>query len=217
MKRLLAWLLWHANAAMRSSSDRVAAYAIKERILRRHGRFVGEDIQHIKRECYGCSGWGKDDGGFTCDRCYGTGIWDERWVKLERWEFGGHIFHRPIANVARPMNGVATVEGIIRHDDRNGLASAEALLWLALVYDRRLFWSELRSCRRFGVSRYPLLTLQLMVFEAGTRIKPIVARRSCISCGESWIRWFNRGSWHTCPSCARRMSTLSMADDDLPF
>jgi hypothetical protein len=219
--RFLGWLLWHANAVMGSSVDRFAAYAIKERILRRHGSLVGEDIQHIKRECYGCRGSGYYYAGEECYRCGGTGVYDEKWIRLERWELGGHIFHRPIGNMARPMNGMVTVEGRIYHDDRNHAASSDALLWLALVFDRRFFWRQFSRSRGYHELWRPMLGLQALVFEIRPRSwfrQHVAARRNCMNCHRDFWRLFNRGSHHTCPACAER-SRLKLAyiDDDLPF
>jgi len=221
--RLLSRLLWHANAVMGSSSDRFAAYAIKERILRRWGSLVGEDIQHIKRMCYSCEGSGFYYADEDCWRCRGTGVYDEKWVRLERWEFGGHVFHRPIGNMARPMNGMVTIEGRIYHDDRNLAASRDALLWLSLVFDRGFFWREFRSSRGFRELWRPMLGLQALLFELrpASRFRQyVIARRNCMSCHRDFWRLFNRGGHHTCPNCAtRRLANAAPfdTDDDLPF
>jgi len=215
--KFLAWLLWHANAVMGSSVDRFAAYAIKERILRRWGRLVGEDIQHIKRECYSCDGSGYYYAGEDCWLCGGTGIYDEKWIRLERWEFGGHIFHRPIGNMWPPMNGMVTVEGRIYHTDRNDAASNDALLWLALLFDRRFFSQQLTRARGHRELWRPMLALQALVFELRPRSRFrqfVIARRNCIMCHRDFWRLFNRGSHHQCAACSAQHLAV---DDELPF
>lgn len=224
--RFLSWLLWLANARMSSCSNRDAAYAIKERILRRLGQLVGEDIQHIKRECYGCEGSGYYYSGEDCYRCGGTGVWDEKWIRLERWQLAGRIFHRPAGRMSRPMNGMVTVEGRIEHNRPNPAACWDALLWLALLFDRQFFWRELTSTRGHRQLWRPMLGLQALVFEIKTRSyrlrRVIMIRRQCSMCGQQWTRWFNRGSLYDCPECAQK-HRLAVAngtmsdDDDLPF
>lgn len=219
--RFLSRLLWLANAQMSSCIDRTAGYAIKERILRRWGALVGEDIQHIKRMCYGCDGSGEYWTGADCYRCAGSGIYDEKWIRLERWELAGRVFHRPAGYMSRPMNGMVTVEGRIIHERPNLRACEEALFWLALMFDRSLFRRMMMSGRAYGSLWMPLRGLQALVFETRAIVRRIAFRRSCMTCGRHWIRWFERGRIHKCPQCVTRTGTLAYSsagdDDDLPF
>lgn len=215
MQKFLSWLLWLANARMSMAQDRERAYAIKDRMLRRFGRVVGEDIQHITRMCYSCDGSGRWNGdGSRCYRCGGNGIWDERWFRLERWEFGGRIFHRPAGSMARPMNGMVTIEGKIYHETVPHRASAEAFLWLALFADPGLWWKNFRGSRHSGWQWTPMLALQAIVFELRTKF----SRHTCGRCGRRFFRWGS--GWLYCRSCRAPLTapfSVADADDDLPF
>lgn len=160
--RPLAWLLGLANAHPPLGCRR-EFYALKERLLARWGRVVGVDVQHLIDECYG---WGFN--GCTYNRyckCDGSGVFRERWVLLVRCEMGGRIFHsrpRPFVSTPRPM---ATIRGRILHRRVSAHAATEAQLWLALVFDRPLFWRILRMSRYCGWQWRPMLVLQTVVFE----------------------------------------------------
>jgi hypothetical protein len=210
MIRFLSWLLWLANARMRTAYDSERAYRMKDRILRRFGQSVGEDIQRISRMCYSCDGSGSYDFDEDCRRCRGTGVFDERWFRLERWELGGRIFHRPAGMIARPMNGMVTIEGKIYHDTVPHRASSEAFLWLALFLDPPLWWKNFRGSRSSDWQWRPMLAAQIVVFE----LRQIFATRVCGTCQR---RFFLRGTgWMICKTC-RAPSALAVADDDLPF
>ncbi|WP_022667902.1 hypothetical protein [Desulfospira joergensenii] len=86
-------------------------YGIKDRILKRFGRRIAWDQQHIVKKCWSCvngkfSGF---DNGYDwvpmpeqpCYRCCGTGIYDEFWVLLEVWHLGAHEFHRPVQRIRK--------------------------------------------------------------------------------------------------------------------
>jgi hypothetical protein len=200
INRLLAWLLWRANAHP-TPVRRNEFYALKDRLLRRLAtRLPDMDVQHIVRECWGPLG-GLGCSGQGCYRCGGSGVWSEAWVLLERWDFAGYVFHRPAGRTGpRP----ATIEGFVRHPGGVDARMAEdALLWLALLCDRRLFWRTLRGSRSCGSTRRPMLLLQKLVFE----IRLCVDRwhpRTCGSCGRSFIRPFEGpGIWLICRRCWR--------------
>lgn len=223
--RILAWLLVRANARMSGAMNRTECYALKDRILRKYGVRDGSDIQHIREECWG---YEQSDGceGATCRRCRGTGIYNERWIELERWNVLGHVFHRPSERYVRgPEHGhfINRIEGRIRHDSTTPRAAAEALLWLLLICDRRLFWREFAHAgMRSGWYGYPLLVLQAALFKArmGWQHAGLPTWRRC-SCGRFIIRPFENGYWMACRRCSppiRKNLALAMeVDDDLPF
>src|SRR5690606_6681754 len=137
-------LLHYANAS--PPWNRTEFYALKERLLRQHGRFLGHDIQEITKECWGHREWDNEWGEYgyldcTKDdkcRCRGTGIFDRRWIRLERWEWCGYVFHRPVDDTRIApvdMNNVLRapdIVGRIEHPDY-GDKSNEAVLWLYLL------------------------------------------------------------------------------------
>jgi hypothetical protein len=215
--RPLAWLLALANAGAGGIMYRRDFYALKDRLLRRYGRVVGEDVQRIVDEC-----WGYDQEGCKgkgCRRCRGTGIWRDRLILLERWELGDRVFHRPV----REIYGAhcATIVGRITHRDVHARTSAEALLWLTLLFDRRLFWRVLSSSRYCGWQWRPMLALQVVAFAVRVNIWRFTPRR-CGRCGRRFIRPFDRRSWwlqcrRCAPSRMRRVALSTEVADDLPF
>lgn len=133
---LLAKLLAAANSDVRWP---FWFYGIKDRVLKRFGRRVAWDRQHIVKECWSCTNGrfcGYDNGYAwvpmpeqPCSRCGGTGVYDEFWVLLEVWHLGGYEFHRPVQQIRKgefftvPPNGRTSIwidfrkkiEGRIRH------------------------------------------------------------------------------------------------------
>src|SRR2546430_712949 len=97
--RILALLLHYANA--NPPWNRTEFYSLKNRLLIRYAKFRGYDLQIIKKECWGPLDPDGDYGDHTgcqgrfCPHCGGTGIFDVRWVRLERWQWGRYLFHRP--------------------------------------------------------------------------------------------------------------------------
>jgi hypothetical protein len=102
----LSWLVHAANA------DPIKPfwfYKIKNRVLKRYGKRIGWDQQHIVKRCWSCkdgvfSGY---DNGWRwvsvpeqkCFKCNGTSVYDEFWVLLEVWTLGNFEFHRPVDRV----------------------------------------------------------------------------------------------------------------------
>lgn len=213
--RALAWLLGLANACARSSTNPRAFYQLKDRLLRRYGRPAGEDVQRIVKLCWG---YYDSDGceGSSCRRCGGSGIWDRKLVVLERWELGGRVFHRPTRTVWGPeWEARVTIEGLIQHEGVSHRDGKEAMLWLALLFDRRLFWYLLRgSSTCVWTWRHPLLALQRVVFWARMRALGILPRRRrCWRCDHRFLAWRGRD---VCARCASPYPQLA-TDDDLPF
>ncbi len=140
--RLLAWFLHHANAAQ-PEDCREAFYRIKDRILSAYGTPDGRDVQHIRKACWGDRGEPCNE---ECCRCGGTGIFQEKWVVLQRYRLDRYTFHRPVETYfSRQPDGVeATIEGLIRHHAFPELAR-EAIGVLLWRYDPEAFNSWLSA------------------------------------------------------------------------
>lgn len=111
--KVLAAVLARANASPPSHGLlRDAFYEVKEEILRRWGQRTGAIVQHIVKPCWG---WPREGCHDECDKCGGTGIYSESWIKLEVWTLEGRTFHRPAARLRRfrPRREVVTIEGVI--------------------------------------------------------------------------------------------------------
>jgi hypothetical protein len=228
--RFVAWLLHLANADPPITRRR-EFYALKQRLVERWGVRVGDDVQRYRRECYGYQFDGCE--GKTCRKCYGTGVFSESWVLLERWEFGGYVFHRPVGPT-RPR-AVDYIDGRITHAGVSHRAANEAALWLALLFDRRLFCALLTTSRNCGWQWRPMLALQAVVFDLRMFVGAFYVRR-CDRCARWTFRYSPRS--HLCVVRCRRCERVSQAafaafvgesqaaraalftggdDDDLPF
>lgn len=139
-------------------------YLLKDTLLNRYATYVGRDLQHIRKECYGCNGSGKHQEehfvfgqiwytSSPCSRCGTTGVYEEFWVNLKRYRLGRHEFHCPLDRFCKEADAgigyLAVIDGYIRHPSPKYYLYAEAAFWLALLFDRPLF------LRRFGRSGYP--------------------------------------------------------------
>ncbi len=218
---LLAWLLVRANAQP-PHGHRSAFYRMKDAVLQRFGHLVGTEWQHIRKVCYNCGGDGEADDGGSCWRCNGSGNYLERWVLLQRWQLGTAIFHRPTYQTSVAPNEPPTIEGYIRHTGY-GADSTEAVLWLALLFDRSLFWDLLRGHYRLDWSwRRPLSLLHrgrnrlhaARLWIRRTVREPLQLRR-CDQCGHRFLRAFSP-SWSSCPACAH-VHAIQREADELPF
>lgn len=206
-KSLIVRLLHLANADNHGVL-RTDFYALKQRLCERYGRCRGHDIQVIRKECWGTN-WddrGFDDDGHipcgpTCRRCGGTGIFDIRWVCLERWEVGKYTFHRPIDSTRRQPEGdpARWIQGRIDHP-HYGLKSAEARLWLYLLCGEfRLLWRAMKSSSYCYPRFWPMLNLQRIVMNTAMKLH----RKKCW-CGKRFFTWGS--GWQICKKCRTRKS-----------
>ncbi len=211
-QQLLAKLLHWANSYPPVFSREF--YALKDRLCRKYARFAGHELQEIRKECWGEKTWDREYGGYdyhkckgkSCRACGGTGIFDIRWVRLERWEWCGFVFHRPDGDTRIPPEvGSVKIFGRIEHKDY-GRLSSEAALWLYLLTGEwKLFCRAMRSSRCCGRFWYPLLNLQKVTMELSMRL-----RRQRCSCGKTFWTWGS--GWQICKKC-RAPSVF----EDIPF
>lgn len=173
-------------------------YALKRRLLLKHGTPLGDDVQEIVKDCYGYRGG--DHGDFqgctkTRDcKCGGSGTWDRRRYRLQRWKWGRFTFHVPMDHP--PVStAITTICGRIQH--RNyGRLSREACFWLYLLSgELRLFWREFAGSVSYGSYAYPLLILQRMVNPVLWKLK----RHTCIYCQRRFFTWGS--GWCVCAKC----------------
>jgi hypothetical protein len=151
MKTLvLSWLLHHANRFGKDNEF----YAVKDRILTKHGKHVGYDVQHIEgKKCFTCHGTGKYDkwdqyGIYDpdwCWHCAGNGFYkDPQWICLSRINFGGYIFHKPLKRercIKNPFTKIgwmvsdrSIITGYIKHEP--SFFAVYCLMVLFLIYNR---------------------------------------------------------------------------------
>lgn len=149
-------------------------YAIKDYVLRRFGRRVGQDVQHILKPCWHCHRWNCDECERldSCCRCLGTDVFLEFWSRLDVYQIGKHYFHLPVERMSNAPTEPVTITGYIQHADRGSICLRKELcLWLILLFDPMFLLSRIGQLVYVKVSpRYPLFWL---LSQAG-RIKQVV-------------------------------------------
>ena len=181
---LVSRLLRIANS--RPHEDPLVFYAMKHRLLLRHALPAGTDLQLIVKECLRCEGSGYVYDGQKCRRCFGTGEYRRFWVYLIRWDFHGLIFHTPRERLYKDPGEPVTITGYIKHRSY-GHASREALLWLALVYDRPLFrYTFTRGYTCLGWYWYPLENIRRAINTIRTLPRRWRARSRIMKCSACW-------------------------------
>lgn len=107
---------WNAHDLRTREGFRDRFYAMKKEILLAHAHQQGFDIQHLVKKCWNCHEGlvGYRDEVERCVRCDGTGIYQERWVLLGRYNLAGAIFHCPAGYIPDPGTQ-PTIEGLIEH------------------------------------------------------------------------------------------------------
>lgn len=172
-KLILSYLLHFANRNI-IFTRKEEFYKIKTQLLQRYGSLLGEEIQHVKKICYSCEGSGK----FKCEwkptepcwSCGGDGIYEEFWVRLNRYQFGRFVFHQPTVRMTsyEPLfEGVSlpVIEGYIRHDRPKYHIGAECCYWLFLFYDRSTFRRVFGRIGYPSKKRTPLVFLATLLFD----------------------------------------------------
>jgi len=199
-----ATLLHYANA--HPPLDRAAFYALKDRLLRKHARFARHQIQEIRKEC--CGPWNRELDcragcpGEKCPCCGGTGVYDIRWVRLERWEWAGYTFHIPAGDtrqIPSPYPPDGMIRGRIEHASY-GRKSREAVLWLYLLCGEwRMLWRSLIGSCSCGRYWWPLLNVQRVVMH----LSMWLSWRKCW-CGRWYPTWGS--GWCVCQKCRNKPS-----------
>jgi len=210
---LIATLLHYANAS--PPMDRREFYALKDRLLHNHARFTGHQIQEIRKECWGpynrCEDGHVGCQGEHCPKCGGTGVYDLRWVRLERWEWSSYTFHIPSGDTRKipspyPPDGM--IRGRIEHTNY-GRKSHEALLWLYLLCGEwRLLWNEMQGSACCGRYWWPLLNVQRVVMHLSMWLE----WKRCWQC-DRWFPTWGSG-WRVCRKCRKCRRTTPT---DAPF
>lgn len=148
----IGWLLHHANQCP-PYWLRTEFYSLKEWVCVRFGLWERAELQHIVKECWDCDSRSVVVRG--CRSCLTRGkrpgIYDEFWVRLERWTVGKYAFHKPTLRYwSKPEWAGVEIEGYIRHDKNRRWVSMECFLWLALLFDRHSFRRAMRNCSADG-------------------------------------------------------------------
>lgn len=208
-KSVLAWLLHYANSD--PSYPKKTFYDLKDKLLRKYAEFRGHDIQVITKECYGkFDNMGDPLGciGDGCRRCGGTGIYDRRWIRLQRWHWGKYVFHIPDGETRRMPDSVQ-IHGHVFHADY-GKASREAELWLYIVtLQFKTWWKVASSGCYCSPGWWPMCRLQKIAMWARMKF----SWQRCW-CGKLFPTW-GKG-WMMCKKCRQPKSILDQ-DNEVPF
>ena len=126
-----------------------AFYALKHKILEKHGHPDGMDLQIIKKTCHSCNGTGTFDEPGDCYKCGGSGVYTTNHYILKRYKINEHVFHVPVMDDpfavkkhhAKCKN---TINGLVQHKavPGNPIFCYGLLLWL---YDQNEFFIFLGS------------------------------------------------------------------------
>ncbi len=138
-------------------------YPLKDKLLKKHGKPDGYDLQVIDHKCCSCDGEGylefSDNSRELCEDCEGTGIYKTARVILSRYILGKRIYHIPSNDYALLDESApkSTINGFIAHDDIDREAVLRALKILLFRYDFPQFYSlmyELYRERKEGEAVY---------------------------------------------------------------
>ena len=112
--------------------------------------------------------WVEFDPPRKCYRCKG-GVYDEFWVLLELYEFGGYEFHLPVKRT-RDLNSLSEhflghlfgslpmIDGYVKHKKYPHGLMREAAYWLFLFYNPKAYFGLIgKKCHRR--SWYPLVRM----------------------------------------------------------
>ena len=177
--RILSWLLFHANRFTKSE----AFYAIKNRLLKKHGRFILHDVQYLEgKACWSCNGTGihhytYDQYGFRdepieCFKCFGSGWYKYPvWVILERIRFGKFFFHQPIGRSYNEPLLPVSIDGYVNHEQTKHGKFALAILYL--LYDRQQF-------KRFCRMEYKKVLRKIKRAQMRRRVQKIYPERKML-------------------------------------
>lgn len=179
--------------------DKETFYALKQRLLEKHGVPDGYDVQKIEgKPCWSCDGSGTfyhySGPPEMCFKCYGSGWFKHPvWVTLKRYRFGRYVFHTPEdRSYQKPDPDVTNIIGYVRHADYSWRTVQWAAISLTLLCERRFFWPLLwDELRRIWIVR--------------------VSLRRCIDC--------ERHTWSTgwrCRPC-ERLREKGLLAEELPF
>lgn len=128
--------LYLANAA-NYPGKREYFYPLKNKLIRKYGKYDGYDVQRINKTCWHCGGSGIDpyDEDDSCHKCDGTGIYDTKIVYLERYLIKGdnYVYHSPRDNWVTPKGEKKSViEGLVKHEpipEKLGIRACKLLMW----------------------------------------------------------------------------------------
>lgn len=137
-------------------------YPFKTRLLRRHGVPDGADLQIIDLPCNRCLNgvWHSlySERHEICYNCGGTGVYRTDAVVLQRWLFGGRVFHEPTKRftgldvwdserMCELLDGPwrSKIDGLVKHEPVPGAEARRA--WLALLwrFEREQFYATIEK------------------------------------------------------------------------
>lgn len=181
-KYILSTLLHYANRNP-PTIGRERFYEIKSYILSRYGSHKGKRIQHVINKCWSC-----EDGVFkgyhnawewvdfpqqSCYKCNGTGVYNEFYSLLLLWKLGNYEFHTFVSrtnpsdqtNYFPKLPLLPAIKGKIEHKSPKHWLCNEAILWLFLFYDRKLFYRKLKGSMPCGRFYTPMNILNQLIFK----------------------------------------------------
>jgi len=211
---MLARLLHLANSSP-PPEFRKEFYALKDRLLTKHGEHIGFDVQHIEGKiCFGCDGSGiyyhyysgDED---ICGRCCGSGWWKHpKWVVLNKYVWRGYKFHIPgEVSYEKPEPDVSNIHGYVEHTNYGSKSDTAFANLCLLCGEWRLLFRWLLASHKVKWRHHPWFVLQMVVCRSGRKIRDWSVRCECGR--RTWDRYLRR-----CNSCT---SKIREQQADLPF
>lgn len=159
MLNLLGKVIWIVNSDP-PHQLRDEFYLIKNKLLKRFGKRVGQDLQHIYKACWHCNYLACDECEQfdVCCKCLGTNIYRQFWSRLDIYQIGSFRFHLPVERLYKDPGEPVTIKSYIQHEERGSyFLRMELLLWLIVFFDPAYLLRNLRHLKHVPVSlRYPL-------------------------------------------------------------
>lgn len=169
---MLGWLLHLANRDMKMSCKE-QFYAVKKTLLIKYGTKLGEEIQHIRKECRSCDATGV----FKCEwkqrevcfSCNGSGVYEEYWTRLDKYKLGNYSFHNPtkrqyVYNPLFEQIALPIIIGYINHKTPKYRIGTEAMYWLFFIYDFNHFKKMFGTLGYHGNIRTPMVFFANLFF-----------------------------------------------------
>ena len=161
MRNWIGKLLYIANS---NPYNKYVFYPWKAKILKKYGKFIGCDIQHIVKKCWSCGGTGYYLPGVLCNNCYkgttGNYVYSEVWWVLDKYELGKYKFYVPREKIPYlkelPLTD-STIEGYVEHKTHKNYK--EAYYILLFLFDIKKFLSVIwcSLCWKIKCLKYKLI------------------------------------------------------------
>lgn len=143
IKYIIGWLLHisNTNLAYKFKKD---FYKLKDKLVKKFGKKIGTDIQHIKEICYQCNGTGIFESNWKppepCWYCFNG--YHEYWTVLDKYKISKWTFHNPVEKLyIEPKTKNNIIEGYITHRGKKYKLAMKSFIVLTILFDKKMLWN----------------------------------------------------------------------------